>query len=286
MTKAQAGVEVLTQPWADFRGDLPDYDHPLRCVFESGVQYAVDLLAKELGVTDWQYCDGTEEFDGDLGGTLVNIVLAAMPKDKYGDPVHPRDLPALAFTPPTNAPSSGRETWWLIERRCSPPLWIEEGDYAGHGIGGAQTADVHRAHRYQTRRAAQEAMRRISPDWRHEFFVCEHIWIDGEIAAPSPPQADHVERDSETVIAEAIVAGIDAWKRNDEVAMDAAIAQAVRRLSWPVRGDDGRDAVIVRLASALDEHFPYVGCRDDLRFLVNALSPPAVADPGEGNDAL
>ena len=82
-------------PWATFDGDLPDYDHPLRCVFESGVQYAVDLLAKVLKVEDYQVCDGTEEFDGDLGGTMFNIVLAAMPKDEHGDELHPSELPQV-----------------------------------------------------------------------------------------------------------------------------------------------------------------------------------------------
>lgn len=93
-TVEETRTAELTKPWADYHGDLPDYDHPLRCVFESGVQYAVELLAKELKVTDWAVCDGTEEYDGDLGGTLMNIVLAAMPKDEHGDPVCPRDLPA------------------------------------------------------------------------------------------------------------------------------------------------------------------------------------------------
>lgn len=82
------------KPWADYHGDLPDYDHPLRPVFESGIQYAVALLAKTLGVEDWSSCDGTEEFDGDLGGTLFNIVLEAMPKDADGDPIHPSELVA------------------------------------------------------------------------------------------------------------------------------------------------------------------------------------------------
>lgn len=85
----------LVKPWADFRGDLPEYDHPLRCVFESGIDYAVRLLAETLKVDDWQYCDGTEEFDGDLGGTMFNIVLAAMPKDEAGDEIHPNELPAV-----------------------------------------------------------------------------------------------------------------------------------------------------------------------------------------------
>lgn len=85
-------AEIDPTPWADFHGDLPDYDHPLRPVYESGIQYAVNLLAKVLEVTDYEPCDGTEEFDGDLGGTMGNIVLAAMPKDEHGDPIWPKDL--------------------------------------------------------------------------------------------------------------------------------------------------------------------------------------------------
>jgi hypothetical protein len=89
-------ITEMVKPWTDYHGDLPDYDHPLRCVYESGIQYAVELLAKELGVEDYAPCDGTEEFDGDLGGTLMNIVLEAMPKDEHGDPIYPKDLTALA----------------------------------------------------------------------------------------------------------------------------------------------------------------------------------------------
>lgn len=85
-------IAAITEPWADFHGDLPDYDHPMRPVYESGIQYAVDLLAKVLNVEEYDVCDGTEEFDGDLGGTMFNIVLAAMPKDKDGDPIHPDEL--------------------------------------------------------------------------------------------------------------------------------------------------------------------------------------------------
>lgn len=68
--------------------------HPpsLRCVFESGIDYAVRLLAKELGVDDWSVCDGTEEFDGDLGGTMINIVIAALPADPQGDPIYPSEI--------------------------------------------------------------------------------------------------------------------------------------------------------------------------------------------------
>lgn len=75
----------LAKPCADYHGDLPDFDHPLRPVYESGIQYAVELLAKVLGVEGYEICDGTEEFDGDLGGTLLNIVVKTWPTDEHGD---------------------------------------------------------------------------------------------------------------------------------------------------------------------------------------------------------
>lgn len=85
-------VWALVEPWKDFHGDLPDYDDPMRCVFESGVQYAVELLAKELGVEDYQPCDGTEEFDGDLGGTMMNIVCASLPEHSDGERMRPNEV--------------------------------------------------------------------------------------------------------------------------------------------------------------------------------------------------
>lgn len=96
--EAERAVKEAAEPWADYHGDLPDYDHPMRPVYESGIQYAVELLAKMLGVEDYTPCDGTEDFDGDLGGTLMNIVLEAMPKDEHGDPIYPRDLAATLET--------------------------------------------------------------------------------------------------------------------------------------------------------------------------------------------
>jgi hypothetical protein len=94
LTKRVAELEELEgalAPFANHHGDLPDYDHPLRPVYESGIQYAVELLAKTLGVEDWEICDGTEEFDGDLGGTLLNIVIKTWPTDKHGDWLDLRD---------------------------------------------------------------------------------------------------------------------------------------------------------------------------------------------------
>lgn len=127
-------ISEIVAPWADFHGELPDYDHPLRCVFESGVQYAIELLAKELGVTDWQICEGTEEFDGDLGGTLMNIVRAAMPEDAYGEHMWPSEVRAALIATPQasnpdqpaeNAKCSGmeevvRKLLWQVEQVCGP----------------------------------------------------------------------------------------------------------------------------------------------------------------------
>ncbi|WP_066681633.1 hypothetical protein [Sphingomonas sp. CCH9-E2] len=98
-------VHDALAPWADHHGPLPEFDHPAACVFDSGVQYAVELLAKELDVTDWTPCDGTEEYDGDLGGTLMNIVRAAMPKDQHGDPMDPSEVRAALASQP--APDGG-----------------------------------------------------------------------------------------------------------------------------------------------------------------------------------
>lgn len=102
----QSGAGELAEaikPFADFHGDLPDYYDPLRCVYESGIQYAVELLAKTLDVADYEVCDGTDEFDGDLGGTMFNIVLAAMPENEHGDRMHPSEVRAALAAPRATA---------------------------------------------------------------------------------------------------------------------------------------------------------------------------------------
>lgn len=83
---------ALIEPWKNFDGPLPDYDHVLRPVYESGIQYAVELMAKYLGVEVYDICDGTEEFDGDLGGTMLNIIREVMPADAGGDKMYPSEV--------------------------------------------------------------------------------------------------------------------------------------------------------------------------------------------------
>lgn len=49
------------------------YDDPR---FNKGVQHVVDLIARELGVTEWVAGDGSEDYDCDLWRTILNILAA------------------------------------------------------------------------------------------------------------------------------------------------------------------------------------------------------------------
>ncbi|MDN3278801.1 hypothetical protein QWJ07_31380 [Frankia sp. RB7] len=44
--------------------------------FNRGVQHVVDLLAKTIGAQNWTAGDGSEDYDCDLGQTLLNILEA------------------------------------------------------------------------------------------------------------------------------------------------------------------------------------------------------------------
>lgn len=138
------------KPWADYHGDLPDFDHPLRCVFESGVQFTVELLAKELGVENWDTCDGTEEFEGDLGGTLINIIHASGSADEHGDYVPPRELAAALVAKPLSAEQDG--AGWIIGSGDGLrfrawidgiPAWVENPDDATRYARRKDAEDVH-----------------------------------------------------------------------------------------------------------------------------------------------
>lgn len=135
MTKTNTqALEALIKPFEDYHGDLPEYDHPLRCVYESGIQYAVELLAKELGVQDYCPCDGTEEFDGDLGGTMINIVCAALPKDADGDHMHPRDV-AAALSPTAKTEPNDEDEAYEIGKRDGYEKAVQDIDLATGGDG-------------------------------------------------------------------------------------------------------------------------------------------------------
>lgn len=95
-------------------------------------------------------------------------------------------------------PASLDKTAWLIERRVSPPQWSVERYPTGVG---AFYYDVQRAHRFDTKERAQEAMRRMSitPLERNEYFVSEHAWIEAHMTETplKPVELIEVERDDQ-----------------------------------------------------------------------------------------
>jgi hypothetical protein len=98
------------------------------------------------------------------------------------------------------------ERAWLIERRVQPPQWSIVRDPTGIG---AFYSDVHRAHRFPTKEAAREAMRRmcITPEERGQYFVSEHIWVDG--ASVAAPYFGMDEQEFEDFLADAIDDSMD-----------------------------------------------------------------------------
>lgn len=171
------------KPWADFHGDIPDWDHPLRCVYESGIQYAVDLLAKTLKVEDYEVCDGTEDFDGDLGGTMFNIVLKALPKDEHGDEIHPSELPK----------SLSRAALSTLSRQPAPD---GEADKARAGAGEIEALTAENA-TLREREAGIDA--RPLSDWHEDkgdvtwwkFPVEEPAWIGTPLDSDWPGYHTH-----------------------------------------------------------------------------------------------
>jgi len=89
----------------------------------------------------------------------------------------------LALTPVEGV---GRKSYWLIERRCSPPLYSSTPRPTGHG---AFYSDVMRAYRYETREAALAELRMMYEPERAECFVSEHLDVDLPSQALSTPVA-------------------------------------------------------------------------------------------------
>lgn len=73
----EADLREACKPWREGSLEIPEWDSPLHEVFQAGMSYMESLLAKRLGVTNYDACDGTESIDGDATGTLVNILIAA-----------------------------------------------------------------------------------------------------------------------------------------------------------------------------------------------------------------
>jgi len=149
-------------------------------------------------------------------------------------------LACLAATSQPSASEVERDAHWLIERRCSPSLYL-----TGRYCLGGQTSDVDHAARFATKREAQEALRVMPslPHERAEFFVAEHIWVDGvyadailsTIAPPRTAEPLHFPTAEE-------------WQAHTEADRAAfleqyraaAIASPADLRGWVVKSGDGR----------------------------------------------
>lgn len=68
-------VAEACKPWEHSVGEPPPWESPLHEVYSAGATKAAQLLADLLGVKQYTDADGSESFDGDLLGTLRNIII-------------------------------------------------------------------------------------------------------------------------------------------------------------------------------------------------------------------
>lgn len=71
--------------------ELPTNAH-LERVFQSGIEYALNLLSGKMGVSEYQWGDGSESVDGDVEITIDNIFREAGLADENGDVYTPLEL--------------------------------------------------------------------------------------------------------------------------------------------------------------------------------------------------
>ncbi|MER9912856.1 hypothetical protein NKJ71_19710 [Mesorhizobium sp. M0050] len=90
-----AGLEAICKPWEFGAGDPPDYDSPLTGVYEAGISYAFDQLAGMFNVKKYTGSDGAGTLEGDVAGTLQNILIAAGFVNADGDLAAPVDHPEV-----------------------------------------------------------------------------------------------------------------------------------------------------------------------------------------------
>lgn len=81
LTKSDRAAIVAALRDLRARPAMPDDDEDVR-TFDDGVQHTVLLLAKWLDAEGWEMCDGSEDYDTDLGNTLLSILAAKGLYDK------------------------------------------------------------------------------------------------------------------------------------------------------------------------------------------------------------
>lgn len=78
-------IEVACQPWEHSVGEPPEWDSPLLNVFDAGINYAAERMAEALGVTDYEWGDGSDDYASDVAMTFTNIMKAAGFTNEDGD---------------------------------------------------------------------------------------------------------------------------------------------------------------------------------------------------------
>lgn len=81
----EAILSDACRPWEHSVGDPPDYYSPLSQVFCAGLNYGAALFAKMLAVEDYEWGDGSEDYDSDATRTFFNIMIAAGYGNDDGD---------------------------------------------------------------------------------------------------------------------------------------------------------------------------------------------------------
>jgi hypothetical protein len=91
---------------------------------DEAATFVIEALAKALGVTDYEQCDGTETWEGDVSGTVYSVLKAARVIDDETGEIA-RHQPA-----PASAPSLDGLIQWHVDQIIAP------------GDANAQTADA------------------------------------------------------------------------------------------------------------------------------------------------
>lgn len=77
MSQDENAVREACKPWKYGVGDPPDYGSPMMGPYSAGVTYAIQMLADLTGAKDYVGADGSESFEGDVRGTIMNVLKAA-----------------------------------------------------------------------------------------------------------------------------------------------------------------------------------------------------------------
>lgn len=104
----EAALREACKPWEYSTGEPPEWENPLRGVFEAGITYAVQRLARMLHVESYEGGDG-EELNEALDRELANVMRAAGFEDQEGDLLTRESLAAerAALAPPSPGAEGG-----------------------------------------------------------------------------------------------------------------------------------------------------------------------------------